>query len=64
MATKILLKQKHRLKHLNWTEEENNWTVAQWFNILFMIKVNVALYLEIRVPESGGSVERHRIQAA
>ncbi len=30
----------------------------------FQIKVNVAFYLEIKVPESGGRVERHRIQAA
>ncbi len=28
------------------------------------MKVNVAFNLEIKVPESGGRVERHRIQAA
>ncbi len=27
----------------------------------FQIKVNLAFNLEIKVPESGGSVERHRI---
>ncbi len=37
-ATKILLKQKHRQKHLTWAEKENNWTVAQWFNVLFSDK--------------------------
>ncbi len=30
----------------------------------FQMKVNVAFYLEIKVPESGVRVERHRIQAA
>ncbi len=30
----------------------------------FQIKVNFAFHLEIKVPESGGRVERHRIQAA
>ncbi len=34
-ATKILLKQKHRQKHLTWAKEENNWTVAQWSKVLF-----------------------------
>ncbi len=28
-ATKPLLKQKHRQKHLTWATEKNNWTVAQ-----------------------------------
>ncbi len=27
----------------------------------FQMKVNVAFHLEIKVPESGGRVERHRI---
>ncbi len=30
----------------------------------FQMKVNFAFHLEIKVPESGGRVERHRIQAA
>ncbi len=30
----------------------------------FQMKVNVAFNLEIKVPESGGSVERHRIHVA
>ncbi len=29
-ATKPLLKQKHRQKHLTWAKEKKNWTVAQW----------------------------------
>ncbi len=34
-ATKPLLKQKHRQKHLTWTKEKKNWTVAQWSKVLF-----------------------------
>ncbi len=60
-ATKPLLKQKHRQKHLTWSKEKKNWTVAQWSKVLFQVKVNVAFHLEIKVPESGGREERHRI---
>ncbi len=34
-ATKPLLKQKHRQKHLTWTKEKKNWTVAQCSKVLF-----------------------------
>ncbi len=34
-ATKPLLKQKHRQKHLTWAKEKKNWTVAQWPKVLF-----------------------------
>ncbi len=34
-ATKPLLKQRQRQKHLTWATEKNNWTVAQWFKVLF-----------------------------
>ncbi len=34
-ATKPLLKQKQRQKHLSWAKEKNNWTVAQWSKVLF-----------------------------
>ncbi len=34
-ATKPLLKYKHRQKHFTWAKEKNNWTVAQWFKVLF-----------------------------
>ncbi len=34
-ATKPLLKQKHHQKHLTWTKEKNNGTVAQWSKVLF-----------------------------
>ncbi len=46
---------RERQKCLTWAVEKNNWTVAQWSKVLFS---------EIKVPESGGRVERHRIHVA
>ncbi len=34
-STKPLLKPKHCQKHLTWAKEKKNWTVAQWFKVLF-----------------------------
>ncbi len=34
-ATKPLLTQKQRQKHLTWAVEKKNWTVAQWSKVLF-----------------------------
>ncbi len=34
-ATKPLLNQKQRQKHLTWAKEKHNWTVTQWFKVLF-----------------------------
>ncbi len=39
-------------------------TVAQWSKVLFSNEVNVAFHLEIKVPESGGRVEKQRIHVA
>ncbi len=58
-ATKPLLKQKHRQKRLTWAKEKKNWTVGP--KSCFQMKVNFPFHLEIKVPESGGRVERHRI---
>ncbi len=63
-ATKPLLNQRQRQKHLTRAVEKKNWTVAQWSKVSFQIKVNLAFHLEIKVPESGGRVERHRIHVA
>ncbi len=60
-ATKPLLNQKHHQKHLSWTKEKKNWTVVQWSKVLFSDEINFAFHLEIKVPESGGREERHRI---
>ncbi len=37
-ATKPLLNQRQRQKHLTWAVEKNNWTVAQWSKVLFSDK--------------------------
>ncbi len=63
-ATKPLLNQRQRQKHLTWAVEKNNWTFAQWSKVLFQMKVNFCISFEIKVPESGGRVERHRIHVA
>ncbi len=34
-ATKTLLKQKQRQKHLTWAKAKNNWTIVQWSKVLF-----------------------------
>ncbi len=64
-ATKPLLKQKHRQKHLTWAKEKKELdccSVVQ--SPLFRFQVNFAFHLEIKVPESGGRVERHIIYVA
>ncbi len=61
-ATKLLLKQKQRQKHLTWAKEKKKrgcCSVVQ--SPLF---VHFAFHLEIKVSESGGRVERHRIHVA
>ncbi len=63
-ATKPLLNQRQRQKHLTWAVEKKNWTVAQWSKVLFSDESKFAFHLEIKVPESGGRVERHRIHVA
>ncbi len=64
-ATKPLLNQRQRQKHLTWAVEKKNGTVAQWSKkSSFQMKVNFAFHLEIKVPESGGRVERHIIHVA
>ncbi len=59
-ATKPLLKQ----KHLTWAKEKKDWTVAQWSKVLFSDESTFAFNLEIKLPESGGRVERRRIHVA
>ncbi len=63
-ATKPLLKQRQRQKHPTWAVEKKNWTVAQWSKVLFSDESKFCISLEIKVPESGGRVERHRIHVA
>ncbi len=63
-ATKPLLKQKQRQKHLTWATEKKNWTVAQWSKVLFSDEFKFCISFGNQGLESGGRVERHRIQAA
>ncbi len=51
-------------KHLTWAKQKKNWTVAQLSKSSFQMKVNFAFNLEIKLTESGGRVERHRIHVA
>ncbi len=63
-ATKPLLNQRHRQKHLTWAVEKNFGLLLSGPKSSFQMKVNFAFHLEIKVPESGGRVERHRIHVA
>ncbi len=57
-ATKPLLNQRQRQKCLTWGCGEKELSGPK---SSFQMKVNFAFHLEIKVPESGGRVERHRI---
>ncbi len=63
-ATKPLLNQRQRQKHLTWAVEKKNWTVAQWSKVLFSDESKFCISFGTKVPESGGRVERHRIHVA
>ncbi len=58
-ATKPLLKQKHRQKHLTWAKEKKNWTVAQWSKVLFSDESNFCISFANQGPrvwrKSGGT---------
>ncbi len=59
----IFLNQRQLQKHLTWAVEKKNWTVAQWSKVLFSDKSKFCFSFGNRGLESGGRVERHRIQA-
>ncbi len=63
-ATKPLLNQRQRQKRLTWAVEKRTGLLLSGPKSSFQMKVNFAFYLEIKVPESGGRVERHRIHVA
>ncbi len=64
VATKPLLNQRQHQKHLTWAVEKKNWTVAQWSKVLFSDESKFCISFGNQGLESGGRVERHRIQAA
>ncbi len=49
-ATKPLLKQEHRQKHLTWAKEKKNWTVAQWSKVLFSDESKFSISFENQGP--------------
>ncbi len=62
---KGLLKPKNHQKHLTWgLRRKRTGQLLSCPKSSFQIKVNFAFNLEIKVPESGGRVERHIIQVA
>ncbi len=63
-ATKPLLKQTQRQKHLTGLKRKRTGLLLSGPKSSFQMKVHVAYNLEIKVPESGGRVERHRIHVA
>ncbi len=63
-ATKPLLKQKYRQKHLTWVKEKNNWTVTQKSKVLFSDKSKCCISFGNQGLESGVRLERHRIHVA
>ncbi len=62
-ATKPLLKQKHRQKHLTWAKEKNNWTVAQRFKVLFSDKSQFCISFGNQSLESGGRSLLERVSS-
>ncbi len=61
-ATKPLLK--HRQKHLTWTKRNRTGLLLSGPKSSFQMKLLFVFNLEIKVPESGGREERHRIHVA
>ncbi len=60
---KPLLNNRQRQKRLVWAKDKKDWAAAEWSKRSLM-KVNFAFPWKIRVPESGGREERHRIHVA
>ncbi len=52
-ATKPLLNQRQRQKHLTWAVEKKNWTVAQWSKVLFSDESKFSFQVPIVWRKSG-----------
>ncbi len=63
-CVKPLLNNRQHQKRLAWAKDKKDWTAASGPKLCSLMKVNFAFPLEIRVPESGGREERHRIHVA
>uniref|UniRef100_A0AAY5K482 Transposase Tc1-like domain-containing protein n=1 Tax=Esox lucius TaxID=8010 RepID=A0AAY5K482_ESOLU len=60
-CVKPLLNKTQHLKCLAWTKDKKDWTAAE---LCSLMKAHLAFPLEIKVPESEGRKERHRIHVA
>ncbi len=63
-CVKPLLNNRQRQKRLAWAKDKKDWTAVSGPKLCSLMKVHFAFPLEIRVPESGGREERHRIHVA
>ncbi len=63
-CVKPLLNNRQRQKRLTWAKDKRTGLLLSGPKLCSLMKVNVAFPLEIRVPESGGREERHRIHVA
>ncbi len=63
-CVKPLLNNRQRQKRLAWAKTKRTGLLLSGPKLCSLMKVNFAFPLEIRVPESGGREERHRIHVA
>ncbi len=63
-CVKPLLNNRQRQKRLAWAKDKRTGLLLSGPKLCSLMKVNFAFPLEIRVPESGGREERHRIHVA
>ncbi len=63
-CVKPLLNNRQRQNRLAWAKDKRTALLLSGPKLCSLIKVNFAFPLEIRVPESGGREERHRIHVA
>ncbi len=63
-CVKPLMNNRQRQKRLAWAKDKKDWTAAEWSKVMFSDESKFAFPLKIRVPESGGREERHKIHVA
>ncbi len=63
-CVKPLLNNRQRQKRLAWAKDKRTGLLLSGPKLCSLMKVNFAFPLDIRVPESGGREERHRIHVA
>ncbi len=49
-ATKPLLNQRQRQRHLTWAKEKKNWTVPQWSKVFFSDESTFSIYFGNQCP--------------